>query len=127
MAIGTGTGTTVTFGTSGFTGNIMNVSQDGISRPSVDTSHMGTTTARTFTPGDLYDGGEITLSVQWDPAAATKPPISAAAETITIAFKGGANTAQFSGFVTEYGNDIPMEELMMTEITIKVSGVITYA
>ena len=125
MPIDLGTGVTIAFGTSAFVANVMSISHGGIQRPSVDTTHLGTTTARTFMPGDLYDGGEITLNIQWDPAAAVKPPIGGAVETITIDF--GTPTVSFSGFATGYGYDVPLEELMTSEITIKVTGAITYA
>ncbi len=124
MAIDIGTGVTIAFGTSNFVANVMSISHGGIARPSVDTTHLGTTTARTFMPGDLYDGGEVTLNIQWNPDAAVKPPINGAAETITIDF--GTTTASFSGFVTGYGYEVPLEELMTSEITIKVSGEIAY-
>lgn len=122
MAIDVGTGVTITFGTSGFTASVMSISHNGISRPVVKTSHLGTTTADTFMPGDLYDAGEVKLSIQFDPAA-TKPPIAGAAETITIDF--GTPTIAFSGFVTDWGYEVPLEELMTAEITIKASGAIT--
>ena len=122
MAIGVGTGATIAFGTSNFTASVSSISHGGISRPALDSSHLGTTVARTFVPGDLYDGGEITLSILFDPAA-TQPPISGVAETITIDF--GTPTNVFSGFVTEWGYEVPLEELMTADVTIKVAGAIT--
>jgi hypothetical protein len=125
-----GNGTSVTFGTSSFSASLMSVTWGGITRPAIQTSHLGTTTAHTFMPDDLYDGGDITLSIQYNPN--TQPPISGAAETVTVTYpvpSGSSNgaTHAFSGFVTEFvpGN-AGLGELMIASVTVKVSGAITY-
>ena len=127
-----GTGTTITFGTSGFTANLMSVRWSGISRAAIDTSHMGTTAAganqfgsRTFIPGDLVDPGELALEVQFNPQ--TNPPIGAAAETITVTFPlvaGDATPASWacSGFVTAFEITDPLDDKMMATMTVKLSG-----
>ena len=61
-----GTGTAVTFATSGFTGHLLDVSWDGLERASIDTSHLGTVDYMTFIPGDLVDPGEISLELAFD-------------------------------------------------------------
>lgn len=124
-----GTGTSITFGTSGFTGEIIGVAQSGIERPAIPTSHLGTTSSHTFMPGDLVDEGEVTLEVAYNPN--TQPPIRGAAETITITFpvpSGSSNgaTAQFSGFCTGWDWNAPLEEKMVANVTIKISGTVTW-
>lgn len=128
MGIDNGTGASVTFGTSGFTANITAISHDGIERVSIPTSHLGTTTAHTFIPGDLFDPGELTLDLQHD--GDNYPPIDQAAETITVIFPlgSGESTAArwaFSGFATGYNYSIPLEDLMTGQLTVKASGDIT--
>lgn len=124
-----GTGTTIAFGTSSWSANILGITGDGASRPAIDTSHMGTSADRTFMPGDLTDNGSVGLEFQFDPDE--DPPISAAAETITITFPipsgltSGA-TAVFTGFMTDWSFGVPLEELMTGSATLKVSGNIVW-
>lgn len=121
-----GTGATITFSSS-FFGKIRNISWSGISRPSIDTTHTGTTTARTFTPGDLYDAGELQVEVLF--AAETAAPITGAAETVTVTLPsegaGSTSTWAASGFLTGFEFQSPLEEMQVATATIKFSGAIT--
>jgi len=120
-----GHGSTITFGTSGFSAELMSLSGPSIERASVETTHMGTTTAKTFTPGDIYDGGSITCEFQYD--AGDTPPVAGAAETITIAW-GGSGTFSFSGFMTSYSiNGEQGDNLMTASMGIKVTGAVTFS
>lgn len=123
-----GTGATVAFLTSSFSANIMSIDGPGIERPAIDTTHLGTTTARTHMPGDLYDVGPFDLEIQFDPNL--NPPISSAAETIRITWPLAAGQSvaakwEFSGFITAYKGGAKLEELMTGSMTIKGSGAIT--
>lgn len=124
-----GTGTTIVFGTSSFTAEILNVGQDGIDRIAVQTSHMTTTNSHTFMPGDLVDEGEVTLEFAFNPN--NQPPIRGAAETVTITFPipaGGSAgaTAQFTGFIKGWDWGAALEEKMTGTATLKVSGTVTW-
>lgn len=135
MGADVGTGTTIVFGTSGFSAEIVGVQLGGVSREAIDTSHMGTTPtpagkmgSRTFMPGDLSDGGELQLEVHHDPDLV--PPIGGAVETVTVTFPlpaGQATPASyaFSGFVTGYSAAVPLEDKMTGTLSVKVSGPIT--
>lgn len=127
MPVDLGTGASVTFATSSFTANITSIGFSGMERASVDTSHLGTTTAMTFVAGDLYNAGELELEIQFDPD--DFPPIKTAAETITVTFAnlGGTTPAdwEFTGFCTGFSAGVPLEELMTGTITIKITGDIT--
>jgi hypothetical protein len=130
MAVDVGTGTTLTGGTSGWTSPILSIEVSDISRESVETSHLGTTTAKTFMPGDLYDPGSIELEILFDTdnvSSVGLPPISAAAETWTITFpipSGLATgaTAAGSGFLTGWGWSIPLEDRVTGTVTLKMTG-----
>lgn len=124
MAIDIGTGTTVTFPTSAFAMQIVNVKWNAITRPAIKTSHLGTTTADTFMPGDLYDPGTLGLTCQYD-SGAVKPAISGSAENIQVTAPD-ANSASCYGFVVEWGKEYPLEELMMADVTLKFTGVISF-
>lgn len=128
MAQKTGLGVTVGFGTTTtYAPKISSVSGPGYSREALETSHLGTAGGyKTFTPDDLIDGGELTLDVFWD-ALDTRPPISAAAETITLTHNDtGAATEAFSGFVTGFDKAISLGALMTATITIKIAGAVTF-
>ena len=131
-AVDVGHGTTITFGTSGWTGNVESVSWGGIARTVIETSHMGTTAAganqfgnRTFLPGDLIDPGTITLAVHFNPQ--TNPPIGAVAETVTITFPlvaGDSTPANWacSGFVSSFDIQDNMDDKMTASMVVKLSG-----
>lgn len=120
-----GTGTTVAFGTSSFTAEVLSVNGNDISREDIETTHMGTTNYRTFMPSDLVDGGSVDMEIAFDPDS--QPPFTAAAETITITFPlpAGQSTpadVEFSGYVSSWSWSDPLEERMTADITIKVDG-----
>ena len=128
MPVDLGTGLSLTFGTSGFTANLLSVNGQDISRPAIQTTHLGTTTAHTFIPGDLYDPGGVEIEFQFDPD--DYPPIDQPAETITVTYplsSGGTTAANWaaSGFMTDFSWGAPLEELMTGSATLKLSGAIT--
>jgi len=116
------TGITITFGTSEFTAEILDVTPPGMSREAIETTHQGTTGQKTFMPADLYDSGELGFDIHFNPD--TSPPIGSAAETITITFPSGATWA-FTGFMTGYAPSAPLEDKMTASVTVKVTGAIT--
>jgi len=130
-----GTGTTITFGTSGFSAQITNVSHDDISRESVDTTHLGTQPAgsgklasRTSIAGDLADPGTITIEGHHD--ADLVPPVEGAPETVTVTFPLGTGESTPSswaatGQMLSYSYVAPLEDKCTFTATIKLSGNIT--
>lgn len=129
MATDTGTGTTITFGTSGWTGQITNVDWDQLTRAVIETSHLGTADANTYMPSDRYDPGEITIEGNFDGDDET--PIAEDPETITVTFplKSGDSTPgnwAATGFATSFRFGLPDEEKQTFTMTIKLSGAITY-
>ena len=118
-----GTGTTITFAT-GFFAEILSVDWSGIEREDIDSTHMGTATARTFEPSDLYDPGELSVTMHHAPA--TTPPISSAAETITVTFPdSGAATWAASGYMKSYEITSELEGKIEATAVLKFSGAIT--
>lgn len=129
MAVDTAIGLTVTFGTTSYTANIVSARWTGISRGAVDTTHLGTTTAKSYTPFDLFDPGELEMGIQFD--IDDYPPIDQAAETITVTApiasgESAGGTWAATGFVTgfEWGGSTE-ENLMDATVTVKFSGDIT--
>ena len=123
------TGATVVFGTSSFSAEILSIGLPDMSRGSVDTTNMATTTARTHLPVDLIDLGTLELEMNFD--ADAEPPLSGAAETITITFpipSGGTSGATIagSGFFTAFSITAPLEDKMTATATIKWTGDLTW-
>lgn len=129
MATNIGTGTTVLFGTSSFSADVLNVSWSGISRESINTSHMGTTNDHTFMPADLVDNGEISMEIAF--IGTLSPPIitNGAAETITIDWAGGSTGHKWSASAFQTGFEIngPLEDKMTATLTLKVTGAVSIA
>ena len=115
------TGLSITFST-GFFAEILTGKWTGYERPSIDTTHMGTTTARTYTPGSLADPGQLEVELLFDPT--TKPPINSAAETVTVTHSD-ATTWAASGFMMEFEWDSPLEDRAVANAVIKFSGDVT--
>ena len=120
-----GTGTSINFGTSGFSAALISIDGPSRSRESVPTSHLGTSAYHTSIPADLVNGGEINCTFQHDPDLS--PPIDQAAETITITWpipsglSSGATWAS-SGYMTNYTPGAAVDELMEASATIVLTG-----
>jgi len=117
----TGTGTTIAFGTSSFSAEIMGVTASGSSRGSYDTSHMGTTGSMSKAPLSLVDEGGVDIEFNFDPD--TQPPIAGAIEEVTITFPipaGGSSGATLigDGFITDFSWGAEFEEKMTASATL---------
>lgn len=123
-------GTTIAFGTSSFTAQVLEITPPSVSRDSKDTTHLGTTTARTNEPAKLVTPGVMRLRIRHDPDE--QPPYKGPAETITITYpvkSGDTNgaTLAFSGWVSSYQPGGAMvDELMEAELEVQMSGDITF-
>ena len=136
MAVGVpddGLGATLTLGTSTWEANavITSITPDAITREALDTTHLGTTTAKTFIPTDLRDNGGFSVEFIADAANTVCPPMSTA-ETVTITYpppSGSTNGATISGsaFCVEYTpQSAAPGELMKGSAKWKWTGNITF-
>lgn len=115
-----GTGTSVAFD-SGFFAEVLDISGPSSTRVAIGTSHLLTTIAMTFTPGDLVDWGEVTLEIAFDPKL--RPPIDDTEEVMTITFANSAASVwAFTAFMTGFEPSIPLEERMTGSATVKITG-----
>lgn len=115
------TGITIDFATTGFEAQILDVNGPSLSRDEVEVTHQGTTGAKRFLPVDLYDAGELTFDIHFNPD--TNPQIDADPEVITITWPAGA-TWVFTGFITGYEPAGPLNDKMTGSITVKIDGII---
>lgn len=117
-----GTATTITFGTSAWTSELLNVDWDGMARGEVQTSHMGSTGWHSFIPTDLIDPGGI--EVEFHLKDNQVNPCTLVPEVITITTPSGTTWAA-SGFATNYRIGLPFEDKMTASMTIKATDAIT--
>ena len=119
-----GQGTTVTFGSSGFAAKLIAVGGPSITRAAIDGTTMDSAKAMEYFAANLYDGGEVTLTVEHD--GSDDPPIDDDPETITVNWGGLGNSTSFSAFCTGYNPGAAIGERMQAELTLKVTGAITF-
>ena len=113
-----GTGTCINFHQD-FLAEVLSIDGPNLARESIETSHLCTTGAKTFMPGTLYDPGELTIEMAYNPA--TPPPIDEPPEEFTITFPGGT-VMTGTGFMTGFEPSIPLEDKMTASVTLKLTG-----
>ena len=124
----TGNGTTIAFGTSSFSANVYSIGGSTQTREALETTYLGTSGFKEFIPDALVDGGEAEIEFEWNPSFGTFPPISGAAETITITFpllSGETTNATLAGtgFLTSStGPNVANGEIMRGTATVKFDG-----
>jgi len=131
-----GHGSTLTVG-GNTVGKIETIALGGITKDTIDVTHMASTGKyREFEAG-LIDAGEVTLT--------TNAPIDFASDTTNyysdlkteiektsstsswvLTFPNSANIS-FSGWVTSFSINDPVGDKITTEVTIKISGKPTFA
>jgi len=119
-----------TFTMSGWAGSIVSMNWTGVSRAAVDITHLGTSAAKDYMPGDLYDGGELEITMHRDPDV--EPPFTAAAATGTVthpvpAGSSSGATAAATMFLQNWDpGNIAVDELMLSTVTFKIKGALTF-
>lgn len=130
MGIRIGNGAVFKFGSGSTTvGEVISISGPNFERSSVDTTNLGTTSARTFVAG-MFDPGEITLELNFDNNDAGQVLIEAAvasgaenAWVIEFAqLDAESDTLTFSGtcIVQSFSNNVAMDEAETASVTLKV-------
>ena len=121
-----GTGTTIAIGGITLTVDRLSIGASGISRESIETTHLGTSEARTFIPSDLYDPGSLEVAFQLDSTTPlttmrVETIMNAASNTWTVTMNEGGDWTG-NAFVTDFSWDIPLEELATGTFTLKCTG-----
>ena len=128
MAAEVGTGATLTLGTTAISLEATSISSSGVAWSALETTYLGTTGAKTFVRGDLYDPGEVTVEFWANPSEMDTLLTNAASEVITITYpdSGGA-TEVATGFVTSWDpSSIEVEGLITGSLTFKRTGAIVF-
>lgn len=125
----TAVGTTITFGTSGFTASYEEIDAGEDTRSPIEVTDLASTNQKEFMPEDLIDPGETTAIFQWNQSFGTFPPITAARETVTITYPlktGESTAAKVAGtaFLTRRRGPVARigAEIMRGEFTLKWDG-----
>ena len=126
MAAYTGFATTIKFGGTPVVA-VTDISGPGVTVNAIDVSTRDSL-ARAFKPG-MYDAGEVTFSIVYDPDAATHQALTTAvlagsilACILTLSDTTPA-TITFSGFITNFAVKTPMDDAMTADVTVKITGV----
>lgn len=124
-----GLGATVAFATnSAFNGNVIDITAASPQRESLETTHLGTTGAKTNKPGKLQNSGTYELTFDHNPNdidMLTKDP-----EVVTISYplRTGQTTPDrrvFTAWVSNFGGEeFKPDTLMRSKCTLTVTGVI---
>ncbi len=139
VAADDGHGATLTLGTSTWetAALISSIEPEPVTRAALETTHLGTATARSFIPEDLVDAGGFTINF-WSNASddsggtASQIPVLNAAETITITYAvvSTSSTGQIitgTGFCTEYTpGKAKAGELIEGSAKFKWAGALTF-
>src|SRR3546814_3399401 len=110
--------------------NVSDISGPSRSREAIEvTAHDSPNQYREFVKG-LKDGGEVTITINYDPGASTHSDLDADFEEDdlrdyqVVVLPGEADTATwaFSGLITSIGDEFPVDDRMEREVTFKISG-----
>lgn len=122
-----GTGASITLGTTGVTLLATSIQSQGISWTSIEQTHLGTTDAKEFERGALYDPGTVVVNFQ------TEDDLSDLLgsdddEEITITYPNSTSSTEVSqGFITDLDPaTFEVDTLATGSMTIKRTGEITF-
>lgn len=122
-------------GTYAVIANVSDLSGPSRSREAIEvTAHDSPNQYREFVKG-LKDGGEVTITLNYNPANNTHSALDADFEEDTlrsyqiIVLPGEADehTWTFSALITAIGDEFPIDNRMEREVTFKISGKPTLA
>lgn len=126
MAIDTGHGVTLSFGTQGGTWRAIEVMGHSETRPVVDTTYHANTTFRSSMPGDLREISTFTVRVQFQGNQGLPTMTTPETVTITHPIASGGNTAATiagTAFVTRRKfPDMQTNTLQIGEFDIQFDG-----
>jgi predicted secreted protein len=112
-------------------GEATNISGPGLERDTIDvSSHDSPDRFREYV-GSLIDPGEVTFTVNWDPAIHLalkddfQDPLPRNYQIVLPNPPGG--TWSFSAFITGMGHEYPFDDKMSADFSFKISGNPTFA
>lgn len=133
-----GAGATVTFGTSGYTAKIADISWNGASRKVIPVPDFSTAAPTNDDIANMpkilstiSDGGQFSIRVYVNSAFGTtaRPPLDDALETVTFKFpkaSGDSTSASlsFTGACVGWDMDVPLEDAMTATLKVEICSTI---
>ncbi|MDQ0829542.1 putative secreted protein [Streptomyces achromogenes] len=121
-----------TTGSGSFTAvaNVSDVSGPSRSREAIEvTAHDSPDQYREFVKG-LKDGGEVEITINYDPAATTHQALDDDFEeddlrdyqVVILPGKAAEHTWDFTALITDLGDEFPHDDKMERSVTFKISG-----
>lgn len=115
---------------------VRDINGPAVSVDAIDASHSGSGWKK-YLPG-LIDGGEVTFDIAYDPDLATHSATAApglpyyqiqrSVKTYKVLFPDTTPaSASFSAFVTKFTPKAPYAGLLTADVTLKLTGAITWA
>lgn len=106
---------------------VNSISLSGMSRDVVDASHMLTSGGKEFVASSIYDPGELSVEVQFDPSIRPWTAITNASvqQSVSMYFaNGGTATLMWSayGYMSGFEASVPKDDMMTGTVTIKLQG-----
>ena len=115
-----GHGTTLTF--SGLVANMISIDGPSFSREQIDTTHLGTTVTKTSTPADLFDAGEISVEIEFDPSYIV--PIDGTTGSLAVRWAGAtpATWTWSSAYCTSFKTGAQTGQRLAATVGFKLNG-----
>ena len=132
MPVRTGTGCTVTMGTTDYDVDITGITDVSGNVEVIDKTHLGTTGARSKMMGDLKNWESLNADFHLDPDKLdTMKTVLGLEQAMTLTFKTvtgetvGA-TATFTGALSSHNFSIPLEDKIVGNYTMSILGDVTF-
>ena len=114
--------------------DITEITPPEVTKETIETTHHGSSGgAREFISG-LVDGGEMSVTVNYDPGDTSHSYLRTAAnsansgtpDSFTLTYSD-SSTDEFSGYVTGMSVEAPMDDKVSATFTIKITGTSSYS
>lgn len=116
-----GTGTTIAFTGSGFVADLISLTLSERAREVLETTHLKTSKAKTYKPGERVDLG--TMEAVFDHNPAEVMLVGLQPGPIVIGLPDGAGSITLSGFVSQQGSqEMKMDQRLVTKVLIVLTG-----
>lgn len=115
---------------------VNSLSGPGLTMDPIDVTHHGSTAGWRQFVGGLFDAGEVTFEINYDPVAATHDASTGllsdmegrTVRNFQLVFPdAGATTWGFAALVTAFEPGMPIDDKLSASVTVKVSGQPTLA
>ena len=113
-------------------GSVQSISGMSLSRASIDTSALEHTAGKEFIASGLYDSGELSFEIQYDPGSTGHDKLTTSLKAgtdgaVIVTFSDSATWTSAGGHVTAFEPGMEVDGVTTGSCTIKISGAVTIA